>query len=308
VCRTEDAVRGEIVARLGADPFVSLGEPATRVVRIALEGDGTAPPMAVIDVEALDGTAADGGHRRLQTAAACDELLKAAALAASIALDPAVALAPPAAPAEPSLEAPPAPVPPRSSEPEPVLAPVERVVLELTPPDPLAVALPPGWVLIVGVGSQLTSAGSGTGSDVARGAHLTAGLRSGAFGWHTDLRLEGTRLLPTNGLNLVATAAPCAHASVDGPVGFFEGDIGGRLCATATGGLVGAGGSSTLYVGLGGRAGLDLLTRDRSTFGAWLQVERSVLPLAGEGSGDEAVPAFTLVTLGVSLGLAWPPG
>jgi hypothetical protein len=100
-CPPADQLRDAIEARVGRAVF---GEPATLTVSVSVRREGTA---YVATVSLPDAPNERGATRELRSDVGCTELVSAAALVASIAVDPASALrptppvinAPPAAPA-----------------------------------------------------------------------------------------------------------------------------------------------------------------------------------------------------------------
>jgi hypothetical protein len=102
LCPTADELRAAIEARVGHAVF---GEPATFTLDVRVRREGAA---FVATVALPDAPGEGAAARELRSDASCAELLSAAALVASIAVDPASLLRP--APAPP----PPAPAAPRT--------------------------------------------------------------------------------------------------------------------------------------------------------------------------------------------------
>jgi hypothetical protein len=103
-CPTADELRAAIEARVGHAVF---GEPAAFTLDVRVRRDGAA---FVATVALPDAPGEGAAARELRSDASCAELLSAAALVASIAVDPASLLRP----APPSAPPPPAPAAPRT--------------------------------------------------------------------------------------------------------------------------------------------------------------------------------------------------
>jgi hypothetical protein len=202
-CPGAEALRAQVEKRLGAG---ALAGDAARAVRADIRRtDGAL--TGTVTLVAPDGRAA--GERTLRAAPGeCGELVKAMALAISIAADPLQALAEPEPepPAPPPPEPPPLPVPPPPPEPPPLAmqAPV--------PPAPPAPDLEFDVVLALGGAVSL-----GTAPSMAPGVTLELGARRDWWSVAAEARGDlpaGTDVAggKVRATLLAGTLIPCAHA------------------------------------------------------------------------------------------------
>ncbi len=258
-CPGERAFRDAVEARLGYDPW---SDAAPRSIAVTVQQAGGALRG---DVTMTDAAGAVTGRRQLTAAGDdCDELVRAMALAVSIAIDPDVVFrpvppspapapspppSPPPAPAGtvPPASAPPAP-PPRSGLPPPsiVAAPLPAAVAPPPPPSPLR------WH--AGAAGYV---GSGTSPGVTGGVEVMAGFRWAAF----SATLEGRADVPTTaaapgggtvrGGLLAANVVPCFHL---GPVSACALGTFGAIRGVGSG-VANARSDATPFAALGARLG-----------------------------------------------------
>jgi hypothetical protein len=216
-CPGAEALRAQVERRLGPG---TLDDGAARGVRAGIRRtDGAL--TGTVTLVAADGRVA--GERRLEAAPGeCGELVKAMALAISIAADPLQALAP-EPPEPPPPEPPPAVEPPPPPEPPPLTLAAPPI-----PDVPAPSPAPPGLDLVVALGGAVSL---GTAPALAPGLTLEVGARSGWWSVAAEARgdlpageeVAGGEVRATL---LAGTLVPCAHA---GPW---------AACALATAGLL----------------------------------------------------------------------
>lgn len=305
-CPGDVEVQEAVASRLGRSPF---GEPAERVVVLALDGDSEVPTRARAELFAADFTSL--GVRTLESNEGCRELVEASALAISIALAPELALLSPRPPIEPPPIEPP-PIEPPPIEPRPEVAPPEGH--EPSDEEPLTRSvswLPEGAVLLVGGG---TAASFGLSPQTVSGLHLGLGARQGDL----ELRLEQRQILPSfdGGLGVlhggsVWSLLPCVHV----PLFSLRGDgdrFGVMSCASASAGSLWSIGTYTggaFYTGAGGRVGVEWAQYDLTSLRAWTQVEWSIArpgfyALNGPPAWEQGSPINVVV--GVTWETTWP--
>jgi hypothetical protein len=204
-CPDEVALRREVAARVGYDPFFLWADKTivASVVRAQ-------PSGFVARVHLVDSAGADHGMRELHTDGKCDDLLGAAALAIAIAIDPLLL----------------APQQTSSQEEAPVTAsPPPPAVVAPSAPAPLVVASKPP---VTGDTVRLRAM-AGAVASLGVAPAPAAGLSIGAEArWHrVSLELEarvdapvGRVFATPSGPRLVSswlaagTLAPCVHAAV----------------------------------------------------------------------------------------------
>lgn len=228
-CPDESALRAEVAARLGADPFVAVADREV-VARIDRQG-GRLHGL----VELRTSGRVQGSRDLAIDSEDCAELVRAMALALAIALDPehadTSATPPPATPSPAPLPVTP---PPAAPAPRPTAAPSR-------PPEP------PGPRVVPEVGASVAIA-TGLAPSTAIGFGAFVGVRRGAF----SLAAEGRRDLPATGDGvraalLAGSLVPCARfrwmlGCAVGSVGRMEaeGRTEGRATWAAAGIRVGA--------------------------------------------------------------------
>ena len=240
-CPSRDDVAARIEALLQSEVFA---EPATRIVVVVLEDDagppadaGTADPIRA-RVELLDMDFQLQGARVIEAPGeGCEQLVGAAALAASIALDPARALL--------LVEEPPPPPPP-PPPPRPPPEPTFEVRRDPPPPPPVA----DDRIVLLG-GAGVRTAFVQNRAVAEPGVTVAAGLR---WRW-ASLRAEADLGGAVGGAGPAAVTgtvlyrvAPCAHVVVVTGCALFTG---GGL------GSIGGGFPPQAYFGTGLRGGLD---------------------------------------------------
>lgn len=297
-CPDEQALRREVAARVGYDPFFAWAN------RTVVAGITRRDGAFVATVDLVDDKGVSHGARELRTEGECRELLDAVALAIAIAIDPqslsrvtpSPAPPPPAppAPSQAALEshskiAPPPPVPP------------ERETESLSRA-PASTGRRSGAFEI----SAGAVASGGVAPTLAAGLALGLGLR-----WHTfSLSLEGRIDAPAGGSAqgggevsswlVLGGLAPCVHV---GPLfGCVLGQAGSAQ--TSGSGVPGPLSGSAPWWAAGGRVGVllpandDLLLRVRTDVVA--NLDRATLQLNGSGAWT-APPVATSLAADVVL-------
>jgi len=303
VCPTPGDVADLVGRHLGYDPF---GEPATRVVLLALDGEGPVPARA--RVELLDLALQPSGSRVVEATDGCAELVAVAALQIAIAIDPL------------------------SSSPDTgaTPAPSRTTVAPVDPAGPTAPPPPTADGAIPGATPEQAPGSVGPGDDVdavgdvvdeievfyAGGMHVGAllapegamlGLSLGIGGrlQAISARVEGRfdfsgdDSVGTSSFPMLASVVPCAHLPMldlgeDGAV-----ELTG--CLTASVGVMPAVGVYTgigLYAGSGARVAIDWRFADEITLRLFGQLEAAALrpTLIALASGNiYQSPGFNMV-------------
>jgi hypothetical protein len=205
-CPDEAALRKAVASRVGYDPFFAWAEKT--IVASLLRVD---PKGFVARVHLVDSAGVEHGSRELRSDQTCADLLDAAALAIAIAIDPLLLVpVPQSQQAAPEVAPAPAPLPlvdaPRTRPPstrpvEPVRGP--SVVFSVSA----------GAVASVGV-AQAPAAGLSLGGDARwRAVSLAVEARIDAPASRPAIHSIPVADGPVSSWLLVATVAPCGHAS-----------------------------------------------------------------------------------------------
>jgi hypothetical protein len=237
-CPQETALRQAVAARLGYDPFFAAAE-RTIVLVIGAKGAELEAKVYLVDASGV----VRGLREFSGPAERCGDLVYAAALSISIAIDPAQAAAPPPA----------APPPEESVPPVPVVS-ARREVRAESPPVPV-VAPSPGegvrWVFGAGGAGVFGS----TPMPSLRGAIFgSARLGSASFSLEATADVPSTVDEPRYTFSSIGlSAAPCLHGDP-----FFSCLVGtaSRFAATGLDPRAPAG-QSGLFLGAGVRGGVE---------------------------------------------------
>lgn len=299
-CPTPADVAALVSRHLGYDPF---GEPATRVVLLALDGEGPVPARA--RVELLDLALQPSGSRVVEASDGCAELVAVAALQMAIAIDPlssssssSVSSSPsPTGPVDPA--GPSAPPPPTA----PTTPPADGAVDVAPPAGPPPAAGPPVVVDDIEVfytggmhvGALLAPEGAMLGLSVGIGGRLQAvsARVEGRFDFSGDDSV-GTSSFP-----IIASVVPCAHLPML-DLG-EDGELELTGCLTASLGVMPAVGVYTgfgVYAGSGARVAVDWRFADEITLRLFGQLEAAALrpTLVALSSGNiYQSPGFNMV-------------
>jgi hypothetical protein len=302
-CPDVGAVKADVTHALGFDPFA---EPATRIVLVTVSGHDTHVDAARVAL--LDDALTPLGERTLVGANSCAELMDAAALAMSIALDPTRALRPVAAP-------PPVPVPePAHDDLEPPATThgpkFEALRIDARPPvidpysrkgerrvrdnDPPWHGLDPFVRVDVHGGFGMNPAGFQTG------LRLGVGVRNPWANGVVELRLDGPTVdtaVTTTSLSL--HTVPCLTFDVTSTVqvaGCGVGFVGLNWLAGTNGGLAG-------LAGFGVRGSVDALAFGFARLGAYVEGGGTVGGLQIGGVTATAGPVF--LDAGLFLDVPW---
>jgi hypothetical protein len=313
-CPDETAVRRAVAARLGYDPFFPSADKAIvmRITRVREKLHAS--------VELVDDKGIVRGIREFDAVAdECDELIAAAALAISIAIDPtnpSILGAPPAreAVARPSDERSPASTPPsekhvvasdasktpsEASVPRTPLA-EERDEANTRPSSEMSLAVRPGVAVSGALGTAPAAAvGFGAFLEVRQGTFSLA--LEGRFDLRASTSMrEGGRVRTSL---WVGSVLPCFHVRP-----FF-------LCAIGSLGSLRAEGldlatsriNHTLYAGLGARVGLEVALTQRLFLRPQLDVVAALFPaeLQVDGVARWTAPRYAAIA-GIGVGGRFP--
>lgn len=252
-CPDEGALRRAVAARVGYDPFFPHAPRTVVLTIVRRDGD------LVARLELVEDQRASASRELVSSDAGCDELFQSAALAIAIAIDPRVLVAPsgppPSAPGgqgrdEVTTPAPIAAPPEESERPSPA---VERPVRAERPPagdlrlmlSTRAMAgLQPNVAPGAFAGAAIVWRGASLGGEV--GAYLP-GLATGASGAQARVWFAGGALVPCLRF---APVNLCGVLSA----GRFEAS-GERVRGSTS--------DASLFLGLGGRSGVELPLWDR---------------------------------------------
>ncbi len=311
-CPDADAIRSLVTHHLGYDPF---GEPAQRVLLLALDGTGAQATRA--RVELLDEKLMPLGSRVVESGAGCAELVATGALQMSIAIDPmAVNVSPPTEPATPT------PTPttttpeiPDAVDPSGPIAPpapdggggadVTAPTTTSVPAGPLAPQGDSGVSVFVGGGVHIAALLSPEG--LMPGLTADVGARWGFASARIEGRFDITDERGTASYPMLLTASPCLHLPVMSIDSDGDGDIEISGCATSTFGImpaIGVYNGVGVYAGAGMRVGVDWHMPGELTLRTFGQLEAAGLrpQLVTLSGGRYESPGFN-VMLGMGFDL-----
>lgn len=276
-CPDEQALRREVAARVGYDPFFAWAK------RTIVAGITRREGAFVATVDMIDEDGVSHGARELRTEGECRELLDAVALAIAIAIDPQSLSRPAPPPAPPPPSQPADEIHPETAGPPPTARPEADTLPHRAP----STGAPTTTAFEVSAGAV---ASGGVAPTLAAGLALGVGVRWRAF----SLSLEGRIDAPAGGSAqgggdvsswlVLGGLAPCLHL---GPLfGCALGQAGS--VQTSGSGVPGPLSASTLWWAAGGRVGVvfpardDLLLRLRTDVLA--NLDRATLQLNGLGA------------------------
>jgi len=291
-CPDEQALRHEVAARVGYDPFFAWAK------RTIVAGITRRDGAFVATVDLIDDDGVSHGARELRTEGECRELFDAVALAIAIAIDPQSLSrsAPPPAPPPPSQSA-------AESQPQTAKPPPPQPDADKSPRAPASTGRPTSAAFEASAGAV---ASGGVAPTLAAGLALGVGLR-----WRTfSLALEGRIDAPAGGSAygggdvsswlVLGGLAPCVHV---GPLfGCALGQAGS--VQTSGSGVASPLSGSVPWWAAGGRVGVlfpasdDLVLRLRTDVLA--NLDRATLQLNGSGAWT-APPVATSLAVDVVL-------